>query len=400
MVVVEQKPAVSPDVRNGFSTSGGRHFHRCWAEIDLATLQANIAAIRAALPASVEYCAVVKADAYGHGVGPIAAAAFASGVKLFAVANPHEARQVLIAAPESRALVFGSLFAGELEAFADGRMIATVSDEAEAVLLEQLAQRLQRKLALQLKVDTGMGRLGVWQDQALPLFRRLRASQWLRIEGIYSHLPQADCNLAYTLAQKEHFERILGEMRELDDAHQAIVSHIDNSAGLTTFQAFPNHGIVRVGLLQYGENPMTGTMASPIPVQPVLSWYARVGLVKTLPAGTAISYGGRHTLARESRVAVLTVGYGDGYGTALSNRAEVLLRGRRCPILGRVTMDQIMVDVTALESTPLAGEVATLIGVDGRERITANELAARSGAIPWEIFCALSPRVKRIYRHD
>ena len=399
MVLEAQKPAISSAVLPRVQ-SHDLPFRRCWAEINLATFQANIAAIRKSLPNTVEYCAVVKADAYGHGAGPIAAAAFASGVKLFAVANPIEARQVLTAAPHARALVFGSLFAGELEAFADERMIATVSNEDEAVLLEQLAQRLKRKLALQLKIDTGMGRLGIWQDQALPLYQRLLSSPWLRIEAIYSHLPQADCNLAYTLAQKEHFQSILDEMMQLANGHHQIVSHIDNSAGLTTFHSFPNHGIVRVGLLQYGENPMAGTEEPPVAVQPILSWFARVGLVKTLPAGTAISYGGRHTLARESRVAVLTVGYGDGYGTALSNRAEVLLHGKRCPILGRVTMDQIMVDVSALTSIPKAGDVATLIGMDGEEQITASELATLSGAIPWEIFCALSPRVKRIYRHD
>ncbi len=399
MVLEAQKSAISsatlPQVQ-----VGNLPFRRCWAEINLLAFQSNIAAICHFLPNSVEYCAVVKADAYGHGAGPIAAAAFAGGVQLFAVANPIEARQVLTAAPQARALVFGSLFADELEAFADERMIATVSNEEEAVLLEQLAQRLNRKLALQLKIDTGMGRLGIWHDQALPLYQRLRSSPWLRIEAVYSHLPQADCNLAYTLAQKEQFQSILAELRQWDKGNQRIISHIDNSAGLTTFNTFPNHGIVRVGLLQYGENPMTGTEAPPVAVQPILSWYARVGMVKTLPTGTAISYGGRHTLARQSRVAVLTVGYGDGYGTALSNRAEVLLHGRRCPVLGRVTMDQIMVDVSELSTSPKAGDVATLIGTDGLEQITASELAARSGAIPWEIFCALSPRVKRIYRHD
>lgn len=376
-------------------TSGGA-FHRCWAEINLAVLQSNIAAIRAALPAHVNYCAVVKADGYGHGAGPVAAAAFACGVRLFAVANPNEARQVLAAAPQARALVFGSLFADELEAFADARMVPTVSNAEEAALLEKLAQQLGRPLALQLKVDTGMGRLGVWQDEALALYRRLLASQWLQIEAVYSHLPQADCNRAYTLVQKERFGGILDEMRTLGGADPRIISHVDNSAGLTTFDAFPHHAIVRVGLLQYGENPMAGELSAPFAVRPVLSWYARVGLVKTLPAGTAISYGGHYTLKRESRVAVLTVGYGDGYGTALSNRADVLLHGRRCPILGRVTMDQIMVDVSALDAVPQAGEVATLIGSAGEERISASELAQKSGAIPWEIFCALSPRVKRI----
>jgi alanine racemase len=400
MMVVEQEHQLTTPASPLCSGSEDKDFHRCWAVINLAALQRNIEKIRAKLPSSVEYCAVVKADAYGHGVAPVVKAAFERGVKLFAVANPHEARQVLLAAPQARALVFGSLFAAELDAFADQRMIATVSNEAEVLLLEALAQRLCRKVALQLKIDTGMGRLGVWQAHALSLYQRIVASPWLQIDAVYSHLPQADCNLAYTLAQKQYFAGILSKMHASAPSGGPLISHIDNSAGVSTFEAFPAHGIVRVGLLQYGENPMAERQKLPCAVEPVLSWYARVGLVKTLPAGTAISYGGQHTLSRKSRIAVLTVGYGDGYGTALSNRAEVLLRGVRCPVLGRVTMDQIMVDVSTLDPAPAAAEVATLIGFDGGQHISASELAERSGAISWEIFCALSPRVKRIYHYE
>jgi len=382
---------------------------RCWAEIDLAALERNLGKIRAALPERIRYVAVVKADAYGHGLPPTVARLMQSGADAFAVANVYEAAEVREIGAGWPILVLGAALPEEDEHLLHYDLVATVSTIEEIQRLEKLGRKHKRPLRVHLKIDTGMGRLGVWHTEVRPVFEQLLAARHVALEGVYTHFSSADSDPEYTALQRRRFLGALDKLSEIAD--QRLLIHADNSAGLDTLAPDSPFNAVRVGLLQFGHAPYRGSLLDRIKPEPVLSFHSRVGLVKELPSGVPISYSQTHRLRRRSRLAVLTAGYGDGIPTTASGRAEVLIRGQRCPVLGRVTMDQTMVDVTDLpEAVP--GDVATMIGAQAlpehlREpdrsgpqlaRITVEEFAHWCHNIPWEIFCSITKRVPRHYR--
>jgi alanine racemase len=370
--------------------------YRCWAEIDLAALERNLGKIRAALPSHVRYVAVVKADAYGHGLAQTVARLMQCRADCFAVANVGEAAEVREIGSGWPVLVLGAVLPGEEAALAEYELMATVSTSEEVVRLDAAGRAAGRRLAVHLKIDTGMGRLGVWHRDAPALARELAAAPHLAWRGVFTHFSCADSDPVFTAHQRKLF---LDTLRELPVPAEPVgfLIHADNSAGLESFAADSPINAVRVGLLQFGLLPYPDSLLSRLRPDPVLSFHARVALVKTLPAGTGVSYGRTHTLVRDTRVAILAAGYGDGLPTAASNRAEVLIHGRRCAVLGRVTMDQTIVDASALPDVAV-GDMATLIGTQGAEHIGVAEFSRWCDCIPWETFCSITKRVPRIYK--
>lgn len=368
---------------------------RCWAEIDLAALERNLRLIRASLPAHIRYVAVVKADAYGHGLHHAAARMMHSGADLFAVANVSEAAQLRELGPGWPILLLSPLLPEEDRFLAELDLAATVSTADEVTRFERAGRAAGKTLKVHLKIDTGMGRLGVWHEDAPVLCAAIAASPHLELAGIFTHFASPDDDIAFTAEQRRRFLAALQRCEDVNPAN--IFVHADNSAGLESMPGESPFNAVRVGLLQFGILPHPNSMLAQVHTEPVFSFHTRVGIVKKLPAGTTISYGRTRTLKRDSQIAVLCAGYGDGIPRAVSNRAEVLIRGRRCPVLGRVTMDQTIVDVTDLPTVE-CGDPVVLVGRQETETIDITEFSRWADTIPWETLCSVTKRVARVYR--
>jgi alanine racemase len=242
-----------------------------------------------------------------------------------------------------------------------------------------------------------MGRLGVWHTEAHPVFEAILHSPHLELDGIYTHFSSADTNPAFTAAQRELFQNTINTLPGWDPSKHLV--HADNSAGLESFKPGSHFNAVRVGLLQFGVASYRGSLLEKVKPEPVLSFHTRVGLVKTVPRGTGISYGRTCVVENPTQLAILTAGYGDGIPTSVSNTGKVLIRGRRCPILGRVTMDQTVVDVSGRDDIAV-GDRVTLIGRQGRAAVSLSEFSNWSQEIPWETLCSITKRVPRAYRTD
>lgn len=369
--------------------------YRCWAEIDLAALERNLGKIRSALPRPMKYVAVVKADAYGHGLHQTVARLMQCGADAFAVANVFEAAEVREIGAGWPILVLGVVLPEEDRFLLEYDLIATVSTHEEVERLDERAREAGRTLPVHLKIDTGMGRLGVWHEEAPALLEKLGEARGLILDGVFTHLSSADSDPAFTAVQRERFLAAISHLPP--DARARMLIHADNSAGLETLAPGSPYNAVRVGLLQFGHVPYRQSLLARLDPEPALSFHTRVGLVKRLPAGTPVSYGQTVRLQRDSRIAVLTAGYGDGIPTAASNAGQVLVRGQRCPILGRVTMDQTIVDATDLPEI-FPGDVATLIGRQEPDGISVEEFSSWGKSIPWETLCSITKRVPRVYR--
>ena len=370
---------------------------RCWAEIDLAALERNLRLIRASLPSHIKYVAVVKADAYGHGLHHTAARLMHAGADLFAVANIGEAAAIRELSSDWPILLLSPVLPDEDHYLADYDLAATVSSAAEVARFDTVGRAAGKPVAVHLKIDTGMGRMGVWHPQAAALYAQIRAATGVRLAGVFTHFASADDDPIFTEEQRRLFLATLASFPDLDLAQLFI--HADNSAGLETTPGGSVFNAVRVGLLQFGILPHPHSLLARVHTEPVFSFHTRVGLVKSLPAGTGVSYGRTHTLARDTTVALLTAGYGDGLARACSNRGHVLVNGHRCPILGRVCMDQTIVDITEVPSAARCGDPVVLIGRQDGAEIPLTEFSTWSDTIPWETLCSVTKRVPRLYRN-
>jgi alanine racemase len=373
-----------------------RTAQRCWAHIDLSAFERNLRRIRATLPPAMRYVAVVKADAYGHGLAPMVRRLMQIGVDCFAVANVTEAAEIRHMGAGWPILILSPLLPAEDRFLLDYDLAATVSTEAECERLNALAKSRRASIKVHLKIDSGMGRLGVWHEHAGALAATLEKCEHLALEGIYTHFSSADSDPQFTDLQRRRFLDALGALEAGRGHSEGLLIHADNSAGIDSLRGDSPFNAVRIGLLQFGIPPYPDSALGRVAVEPVFSFATRVGLVKTLPAGTDISYARTHTLQRDSRLAVLTAGYGDGVPLALSNRGAVLIRGQRCPILGRVTMDQTIVDTTDLPEVAI-GDEAVFIGRQGDTAISAVEFSQTAQTIPWDTLCSVTKRVTRVY---
>ena len=379
------------------SASSNASAARAWVEIDLPAIDRNVGRIKQALPPHVRYVAVVKANAYGHGMPEVATRLLQAGVDCFAVANVAEAAKLREVGHDADILVLSPTLPGELPRALALGLDLTLNSLDEARALAAAAAKSGLKAKVHVKVDTGMGRAGVWHEQAAELFAFVQAAAGFEWRGVYTHFSDADSDAAYTAGQRAIFLQLLELIPSAVRA--GLMIHADNSAGLESFSATAPFNAVRVGLMQYGLPPSAGSFLASLRPEPVLSFHARVVLVKDLPTGTAVSYNRTKVLTRPTRVAIVAVGYGDGVPTAASNRGCFLVRGKRCPILGRVTMDQTIVDVTEVSGATV-GEIATILGAQGADRISVAEFCAWSDCIPWEALCTLTQRVQRVYRTD
>ena len=378
-------------------TSSAQLPRRCWVEIDLAALERNLKLIRATLPAQIKYVAVVKADAYGHGLPQVAARLMHAGADLFGVATIAEAMSVRELSADWPVLLLSPVLPDEDRYLAEYDLAATVSSLDEVKRFDAAGQAAGRPVAVHLKVDTGMGRLGAWYTEAPAVYAAIRAARGLRLAGVFTHFSSADEDPTFTAEQRRLFLATLAQLPELDAANLFI--HADNSAGLETTPGDSIFNAVRVGLLQFGILPHPHSMLARVHAEPVFSFHTRVGLVKQLPAGTGISYGHTTRLKRDSRIAVLTAGYGDGIARSSSNRAQVLIQGLRCPVLGRITMDQTIVDITDIPNPVQVGDPVVLVGRQAGAEISVSEFSAWSDTIAWETLCSVTKRVPRHYRN-
>ena len=370
---------------------------RCWAEIDLAALERNLKLIRATLPPHIRYVSVVKADAYGHGLQQVAARLMHAGADLFAVANITEAAQVRELGPGWPILLLSPLLPDEDRFVAEYDLAATVSTHEEVARLEAASRAFGRPVSVHLKIDTGMGRLGVWHTEAPALAARIAASAQVKLAGVFTHFASPDEDPAFTEEKRRRFLAALAASGIVGSRAAGLYVHADSSAGIETMPGASPFNAVRIGLLQFGILPYSGSFLSQVRTEPVFSFRTRVGLVKRLPAGTTISYGRTRTLTRDTTVAILCAGYGDGIPRAVSNKASVLIGGSRCPVLGRVTMDQTIVDVTEVPAVA-CGDEAVIVGRQGEADISIGEFSRWADTIPWETLCSVTKRVPRVYK--
>jgi alanine racemase len=362
-----------------------------WVEVDLDAFRRNLSSLAGRLRPGVKLIVVLKADGYGHGARPLAkAAAEMPGLPLwgFGVSSVEEGAVLREAGVRQPVLILGSLFPFESFAAAlENGLTPTVASLAAAKALEKASESLGRRTGVHVKVDTGMGRIGLSPRAAGEAIGAVVSSPHLKLEGVYTHLAEAD-SADRTREQLGLFDKALQGVTP-----GSVLRHVANSAATLLYME-AQYDAVRPGLTLYGLAPLSARPL-PVPLSPVLAWKTRIVFLKTVEPGAAVSYGATFRVERKSRLATLPVGYADGYRRAFSNKASVLVRGRRCPVAGRVTMDQTVVDVTDVPGADVGDEVA-LIGAQGTQRVGAEELAAWADTIPYEVVCGITSRVPRV----
>lgn len=367
------------------------------AEIDLAALRHNFQQVRHAIPADCGILAVVKADAYGHGFMDIATELEKLEVTAFGVAFLAEGIQLRKSGIDRPILILGGIYPGQEKKCVGFNLSTAVFSLEQARSLNEVAGRLYRKAKVHVKIDTGMGRLGIAYAEAGAFFSALRGLNNIEMEGIISHFASADeldeDGRRYTGRQAALFARAVEEARGLGFAPRYI--HIANSAAAFS-GAFPFCNMVRPGITLYGALP-SADFQGRLNIRPVMRLKSRVAMLKWVEPGTSISYARRYVAEERTLVASVPVGYADGYSRALTNRGEALIRGGRARVAGTVCMDWIMLDVTHIPGVAVGDEVI-LLGCDRLGNcIHAEELAEKAGTIPYEIFCGISKRVPRVY---
>lgn len=367
-----------------------------WAEINLDNLVHNYSITKAAVGTGVAIMAAVKADAYGHGAVECSRALDAAGVDWFGVALPEEGVTLREAGITRPVLCLAGFWEGQEESVLIHRLRPVVHRLDLLERLDCAAQRAGVVADYHLKVDTGMGRLGVPFDELGSFLNSATRFKNVKLDGVMTHLASADCpdQREFTEQQMNRFESSVELVRAA--GHRPAWIHEANSAGT---HAYPRSrgNLVRLGGVLYGLwRDVTDRSIEPLDWRPVMSVRTRIMLLKTVPAGAALGYGGTFVTSRESRIATLAIGYEDGLRRELSNRGQVIVRGQFAPIVGRVSMDLTLIDVTDVEGVS-EGDDVVVIGSQGSSQITAEKVAARIGTISYEVTCGMSDRVPRVY---
>jgi alanine racemase len=363
---------------------------RVWAEIDLDALTSNLRRVRELAGPAKGVMAIVKANAYGHGAVPVAWHLASQGVQALGVGDSEEAMELRRAGISIPILVLGTIIPGELSDIVDHDVAVTVHSSERVRRLEREARRAGRPVSVHLKVDTGMGRLGCAPGIAVEIAGLIRATEFLRFDGLCTHFASAT-DAQMTATQVRRFEEVA---RAILDAGIPLPPRHAAASGAILRRVAPHLDLVRPGIALYGLSPAPPHDDA---LQPVLTLKTQVIFLKDFEAGAPVGYEGTHVTRRRTRVATLPVGYNDGYPWRLSNCGEVVVRGHRAPVVGRISMDYLMVDVGAVPGVSV-GDEAVLVGVSGSERVTVKELADRAGTIPYEILTGLGKRVVRTYR--
>jgi alanine racemase len=360
-------------------------------EVDVAAFMRNVDAVRGLLPPGSRMIAVLKADAYGHGSVPLARACSRHHVAMIAVSLLEEAMELHNAAIEIPILVLGPLTPAQIEMAAEFEFVIGITGPEMVEEVARISTRRQRPVRVHVKLDSGMGRMGLVQSDLDAAASLLVNAPYVQLDAIYTHLATAsDPGHPHAAHQNACFREMVEHLRLL--GVHAPLHHVANSAATVSSLAQPGD-FVRVGMLLFGGEPLDRGSSR---LEPIMRWATRIARLKSLPPDSPIGYGATYRTARESRIATIPVGYADGYPLCLSNRADVLIRGRRAPVVGRVSMDLVTVDVTDIPDAMLGDEVV-LLGRQGDARITAEELAERCGSISYEIFCRVGVRVPRVY---
>lgn len=361
-----------------------------WAGVSQKAFASNLRALRAFIGRSVQILAVLKADAYGHGAVLLAKAAVQNGATHIGISSLEEGIALREAGVKAPLLILGGVYPLQnFDVALKFNLIPTVASQEAAEALRKAAFRRNKKAAFHLKVDTGMGRIGVSVEHAKRVLEWIKNQKEIRLAGVYSHLAAAGSDAEFTKAQLAHFNDVKQHVSAL--RFQGVLFHIANSTALLHDKSTHYH-MVRPGLSLYGAAP-TGS-SPPVTLLPVLSWQTKIIFLKKVSAGTSISYDRTYRAKNDREIATLPVGYADGVPRRVSNKGFVLVKGARCPIVGRVTMDHIMIDVTGLSAK--VGDDVMLVGRQGKETISVWDWAGWAETIPYEIFCGLSKRVPRV----
>lgn len=363
-----------------------------WVEINLDNLKFNLRQIKKELSSETMVMAVVKADAYGHGAEAVAKTLIEEGVDRLGVAIPEEGVQLREAGFRIPIHVLGELMPEQYELVMEYDLIPTVAKKETLEALNRMAAGRKVRKKVHIKLDTGMGRIGLNTEEAVDFIKHAMNLKNIELEGLMTHFASADEeDKEYTYYQWERFNYVLRKLEE--EGIEIPLKHAGNSATVIDLQEFQLN-MVRPGIALYGLPPSSEVRL--IDLKPVLSWKARIDFLKELPPGAGISYGITFITERKSRIATIPLGYADGYSRLLSNKAYVLIKGRKAPVRGRICMDQFMVEVTDIPGVELGDEVV-LIGSQGNETITATEIADMIGTINYEVLCNISKRVPRRY---
>ena len=367
-----------------------------WAEVDLGAVERNFAQVKRTVGEGTGALVVVKAEAYGHGLLAVSRRLVERGVDYLGVACVDEAVAIRKELGEVRVpiLILGPVLPDEIDAILKYDLTQSVTDESLAKALQEAGARKNAKVKTHIKVDTGMGRVGVWHEEAGDFIKWAKQQGALDVEGVFTHFSSAEEeDSTFTGEQINSFKKVLDK---IDKSGITVrYAHAANSMGLVGFKD-AHLNLIRPGLIIYGMHPRPD-VADSLKLEPALTLKSRIVFLKEVPEGRHISYGRTHTTSRVTKIATLAIGYGDGYPRALSNKAHCLVGGVRVPVVGNICMDHTMIDVGDVENVKVGDEVV-LIGSQGSEKITAEEIATLAGTIPYEITCRISPRVARIYK--
>lgn len=363
-----------------------------WVEVDLDAFAWNIGRVRELVPHGVRILLVVKADAYGHGAVRIARQAAECGVDMLGVATLDEGKELREAGIELPVLILSPVLREELDEVLRCRLAVSVSTFDFAADASRAALRAGVSCPVHVEVDTGMGRTGLPLEGAAEQVVRIAALEGISLEGIFTHFPASDLDDDFTADQIRAFGAVVDELSQRGVSPRYV--HSANSAAIVNFPA-SCFNMVRPGLLAYGHSPSIALQGR-VDVAPVMSFKSRLVLVRRLPAGAGISYGRTFITPAPMTVGVIAAGYGHGISHRLSNRGRVLFRGRSVPILGRVTMDMTMIELSGFDD-PAAGEQVVIFGAQDEARISVDEVAAWDGSLNYEILCRISKRVVRVY---
>ena len=367
---------------------------RAWVEINLEALAHNVKALKNFLTPGTKLMAVVKADAYGHGAITVAKTALANGADCLAIATLAEGVELRQAGIEVPILILGAINAPEdIKAVAAWRLEPTICNARQALIFNDTLSQIGESLAVHLKLDTGMSRLGTNWQETTPFVRLVKNLTSLKIASIYSHFSTADeRDRTMMNLQHQRFCNALAQLRTIGYVPPQI--HLANSAATLSDRSC-HYDLVRVGLALYGLYPASH-LSGTIDLKPVLEVKAKVAQVKTIPNGEGVSYGRKFITQKDTKVAVVGIGYADGIPRNLSNRLQAIVRGKIVPQIGTITMDQIMLNVDSIAHLE-PGEVVTLIGRENNLTITAEDWANKLDTISWEILCSFKHRLPRIY---
>lgn len=361
-----------------------------WAEVNLNHLEHNFKKVKSLLQPQVKVLVTVKADAYGHGLVAVAKRLAACGVDYLGVASLDEGIKLRKAGIKIPILLLGLILKKDIRQLFTYQLIPTICDRQMARVLNTKAQAAKQRMPVHIKVDTGMGRIGVLTDEAFKLVIDIHKLKNIQVQGIFTHFALADLDRDFTAKQINLFSKLVGDLKKNGIVIPLV--HAANSIGLISHRN-SHFTMVRPGLVIYGLYPKKNLDLN---LKPVLSLKTRVVFIKQVGSGVGISYGLTYLTKRPTHIVTLPIGYGDGYPRNLSNLAWLLIGGRRFRISGRICMDQMMVDVGNFK--PKIGTEVVLIGRQGKQKVTAEELADLSGTISYEIVCGLGSRIPRIYK--